>query len=62
MHFNQALAAAADEANRQMKREGRIVWSYADFNLAIDTVDHLWPNPWDIRELAEQKPPLGEPL
>jgi hypothetical protein len=62
MDYNVAMAAAADEANRQMEREGRTKWSRADWDLAVDTMDRLWPDPWELSNLAEHEPPLGEPM
>lgn len=38
-----AYAIGRDEANRQMRKEGRTAWSEDDYNLACETVNRLMP-------------------
>ncbi|HYT43822.1 MAG TPA: hypothetical protein VEP90_15895 [Methylomirabilota bacterium] len=38
-----ALAAAQDEANRQMRKNGRSKWSKKDYILACKVFNCLWP-------------------
>lgn len=42
-----AWAIAQDGANRQMRAAGRSKWSRADYDLAIETFDRLWPKERD---------------
>ena len=43
MTYDLAMAAAKDEANRQMRSAGRKVWSSDDYNLAVQTFERLLP-------------------
>ena len=44
MTYDLAIATARDEANRQMRREGRKQWSFDDYNLAVETFERLLPH------------------
>jgi hypothetical protein len=38
-----AWSIATDEANRHMKKQGRIAWNQTDYNIAIECFNRLWP-------------------
>jgi hypothetical protein len=40
-----ARAASWDEANRNMRKNGRKTWNEEDYNVAVETYDRLWPDP-----------------
>jgi hypothetical protein len=37
-----ARAIATDTANRNVKKQGRLVWSEEDYNLAVAKFNQLW--------------------
>jgi len=39
-----AWAAATDEANRHMRRNGRSAWNEDDYNVACEAFYRLWPD------------------
>lgn len=51
--YSLALAAARDEANRHMRARaagaaaGRTCWTLADYNVAVETFEKLWPETRD---------------
>jgi hypothetical protein len=44
MTYDLAHACGMDEANRQMKKEGRTSWNDKDYSLAVETMDRLYWN------------------
>jgi hypothetical protein len=40
--YELAMAAAKDEADRAMRREGRVKWNVDDWNLMCETFDRLY--------------------
>ena len=50
-----AHAAATEEANRQMRKEGRIAWNHDDANLAAVTFRRIWGIYEDEREQHEMQ-------
>lgn len=43
--YSLAMAAGQDAANAQMRKAGRKRWSRADWNLAAETFNRLFPAP-----------------
>jgi hypothetical protein len=43
MNYELAMAAAKDEANRRMRKQGRKHWNRQDYNAAVKEFNRLWP-------------------
>lgn len=44
--YNIAHAAGADAATARMRGEGRTKWNTEDYQLAVDTFNRLYPDPF----------------
>ena len=40
--YDMAMAAARDEANRNMRRMGRKAWDADDYNVAVETFERIF--------------------
>ena len=43
--YDMAMAAARDEANRNMRRMGRKAWDADDYNVAVETFERIFGVP-----------------
>jgi hypothetical protein len=43
MNYKPAHAAAMDEGNRHMRKNGRNVWTEDDYNACAEEFNRLWP-------------------
>lgn len=53
MTYDLAHAAGTDAANAQMKAQGREHWNRDDYDLAMQTLDRLYPDPLAAQWKAE---------
>ena len=51
--YKLAHAAGTDAANRNMRREGRTVWSEADYDMARVTFEKLMPDSFNQHQTTE---------
>lgn len=53
MTYQIAHAVATDAANRNMRADGRSVWSVDDYAIAAETMERVYPVEQELRDQME---------
>lgn len=54
MDYHLARACATDEANRNMRKNGRKAWNEEDYNICVEAFNRLWPTSEEMKRYLNQ--------